>query len=244
VEHHALLYRDLADPLALLRGELRGEQGGEQRGALAGYWPYAGSQRPAALQADAVAPYSALMAASQPWVAQQLFDAYPLRRHRRLLDVGGGEAAFARLALARAPQLQALVFDLPAVVERARQRGLPARCQVQGGDFLREPLPAGHDLITLVRVLHDHDDAAVLTLLRATRAALAPGGRLLVLEPLRDGGAAMADAYFGLYLWAMGSGRARSAAELTVLLHQAGFRQVRQRPTAMPLLAGLLEISV
>jgi demethylspheroidene O-methyltransferase len=54
----------------------------------------------------------------------------------------------------------------------------------------------------------------------------------------------MADAYFGLYLWAMGSGRARSAAELQVLLLAAGFARVRCQRTPMPLLAGLVIGSV
>ncbi|MCZ8076564.1 MAG: hypothetical protein O9341_20795, partial [Paucibacter sp.] len=36
VEHHAALYRDLADPLALLRGL-------PSKAHLAGYWPYSGA---------------------------------------------------------------------------------------------------------------------------------------------------------------------------------------------------------
>jgi hypothetical protein len=34
------------------------------------------------------------MAATQPLVAGQALDAYPLGRFRRLLDVGGGEGVF------------------------------------------------------------------------------------------------------------------------------------------------------
>lgn len=250
VEHHSALYQDLSDPLALLR------RPAGQGNALAAYWPYAGnyagnyagkyagSARPQAADAAQVAAYSQLMASSLPWVAAQLLQAYPVARHRRWLDVGGGEGALAQQLAQTAPQLQLTVFDLPAVAARAGERfaaaGLAARCSARGGSFFSDALPEGHDAISLVRVLHDHDDPAVLVLLRAARAALLPGGRLLVLEPLRDGGAAMADAYFGLYLWAMGSGRARSATELTALLQQAGFQRVRQRSTAMPLLAGLL----
>lgn len=239
VEHHAALYRDLADPVALLRGD-RGP------GHLAGYWPYAGTDAPQALTGDGLARYSALMAASQPLVAEQVLQAYPLHRHRRLLDVGGGDGAFACLAAAHAPQLQVEVFDLPGVVAAAPARfataGLQGRCRAVGGDFFSDALPAGADLVTLLRVVHDHDDARVLTLLRAVRRALAPGGRLLLAEPLADtpGAEAMGHAYFGLYLLAMGRGEPRSEARLRALLAEAGFGPVRRLATAIPLQASVL----
>ena len=182
VRHHAMLYADLADPVGLLRG------GAEAATRLAEYWPYAADGRPGALARERVAPYSALMAASQPMVAAEVLDAFDMRRHRRLLDVGGGDGGFAAAALARAPDLRATVFDLPAVAELAQARfarlGLSERAGAAGGDMHRDPLPRGADLISLVRVLHDHDDKRVLALLRAVRDALAPGGALLVAEPM------------------------------------------------------------
>lgn len=243
VEHHGALYRDLADPVALLRGEPASAQ-------LAGFWPYAGSAAPGGLPAPQLAAYSALMAASQPLVAEQVLQAYPLRRHRRLLDVGGGDGAFACAAAAHAPSLQLQVFDLPGVVVRALERfertGVAARCSAVGGDFFRDALPPGADLITLLRVVHDHDDAQVLTLLRAVRQALAGGGRLLLAEPLAEtpGAEAMGHAYFGFYLLAMGQGRPRSEARLRELAMQAGFGRVRRLRTRMPLQTGLLLMDV
>ena len=232
VAHHHLLYADLADPVGLLR---RGGGGG----ALSGMWHYAESSGlgdPAA-----VAAYSALMAASQPLVAAQAIDAYPFHRHRRLLDVGGGEGAFLAAVGARVPGLALGLFDLPAVGQRAQVRldpaGLAERTTIYGGDFLRDPLPVGYDLISLVRVLHDHDDAPALALLRAIHAALPLGGTLLIVEPMAQtpGAAAAGDAYFGFYLLAMGSGRPRSASEIAAMLRAAGFSSTRQIATAIPL---------
>ncbi|CAN5336439.1 methyltransferase [soil metagenome] len=239
VEHHAALYRDLADPLALLRGETAA-------GQLAGFWPYAGTATPQALPAQQLAAYSALMAASQPLVAEQVLQAYPLHGHRRLLDVGGGDGAFACAAARHAPGLQVQVFDLHGVADRARQRfersGLAARCSAAGGDFFGDALPAGADLISLLRVVHDHDDERVLILLRAVRRALAPGGRLLLAEPLADtrGAEAMGHAYFGFYLLAMGRGQPRSEARLRAMLQQAGFARVQRLKTRMPLQTSVL----
>lgn len=236
IEHHATLYQDLVDPVALLRGE--------RPTSMAGYWPYADTAPDAAPQAlgtERVAEYSGLMSVTQPLVAEQVLDAYPLARHRCLLDVGGGEGAFLEAVAQRAPRLRLMLFDLPAVAERARERfervGLADRARVTGGSFLADPLPTGADVITLVRVLFDHPDERVLALLRAVRAALPPDGTLLVSEPMSGtpGAEAIGDAYYGLYLLAMGRGRSRTPERLAALLQEAGFERVRLLPTRLPL---------
>ena len=238
VEHHRLLYHDLQDPVALLRGEQPDTE-------LARYWPYAASDRPADLTLQQVDAYSALMAASQPLVAEEVLDAYPLGRHRCLLDVGGGEGAFLAAAAARSPQLQLILFDLPAVAERGEARlaasGLAGRTTAVGGDF-RTELPAGADVVSLVRIVHDHDDATALAVLRAARRALPPDGTLLLAEPMSGtpGAEPVSDAYFGFYLLAMGRGRPRTPDELRTLLQAAGFDRVRLVPTRRPLLTRLM----
>ncbi len=233
IAHHDLLYADLSDSVGLLR---RGA------GSLATFWPYAVSATPADKTAAEVQAYSELMAASQPTIAVDVFKAYPIGRHRRLMDVGGGEGAFLTAAAAHAPKLELRLFDLPAVAARARARlarhGLEGRAEVLEGDFLSESLPAGADLITLIRILHDHDDAGVLALLRRVRAALPDNGALLIAEPMSNakGGDRVADAYFAFYLKAMGRGRARTPQELGALLDTAGFTRRRQLRTRSPFL--------
>jgi demethylspheroidene O-methyltransferase len=243
IEHHEALYADLADPVALLRGETASTR-------LERFWPYAMDAYPASLPAQRVADYSALMAASQPLVAGQVLDAVSLDGHRCLLDVGGGEGAFVAAVAQRAPHLALMVFDLPTVAERARARlaaqGLAQRADVHGGDFLRDPLPRGADVVTLVRVLHDHDDAQALQLLRSVHAALPPGGRVLVAEPMAgtSGARAVGDAYFGFYLLAMRRGRPRTPQRISQLLRHAGFHRVRTLSTAQPLQAGVVSAFV
>ena len=243
VQHHTVLYADLADPLALLRAP-------PGQAALARYWAYAGSAQPQALPSAAVADYSVLMAASQPLVADEILDAYPLTQHQCLMDVGGGEGVFASAAARRWPHLRLLVFDLPEVARRAQGRlaaaGLQQRISAVGGDFSQDALPAGADIISLVRVVHDHDDNRVMSLLRAVRQALPPHGVLLLAEPMAGtaGAQAMGDAYFGMYLWAMGTGRPRRVAELADMLHAAGFARPRLLRNATPLQTQVLVAAV
>jgi demethylspheroidene O-methyltransferase len=239
IAHHDRLYADLAHAVDLLR---RPEGGGE----LAAFWPYATARAPRTADAESVRAYSALMAATQPAVAADIFAAYPLSRHRRLMDVGGGSGAFLGLAGAHAPKLHLTLFDLPAVTDEARRRldraGLMGRTEIIGGDFLTDPLPEGADLITLVRILHDHDDAGVARLLRSAREALPPDGALLVAEPMSAAPKAdrIADAYFGFYLLAMGRGRARTPRRIMDMMRDAGFRRARVLNTRTPMLLRLI----
>jgi demethylspheroidene O-methyltransferase len=230
VRHHRLLYRDLADPVALLRGE------GEPETAR--FWSYTAGA-PDVDPAEAAA-YSALMAASQAMVAEETLAAVDLSKASSLLDVGGGEGAFAAAALRANPRLSATVFDLPSVVARAPARfaaaGVAERAATRPGSFLADDLPTGHDVLSLVRVLYDHPDERVRAILASVRKAMAPGARLIVTEPMSGGRrpTRSGDAYFGFYLAAMRSGRARSPERHAELLAEAGFTDIRRPRVGRP----------
>ncbi len=239
IEHQSLLYADLADPVKLLRREA------SQRN-VANCFRYAGNPHPTSLSAAEVAPFSGLMASTNGLVADQVLAAYPVGRHRKLLDIGGGEGTFLRTAARRAPRLQLALFDLPAVVDRARARlaaaDLMGRAELFAGDFLYDKLPPDCDLISLLRVVQDLDDHDAMMLLRNVRRVLPPGGRLLLAEPMAGahGAPRAADAYFGFYLMAMGNGRPRTSEDLCDMLLQAGFTKPKPIKTAAPALTGLV----
>ncbi len=242
IEHHALFYADLCDPVAMLRNAAKPAD-------LAGYWAYANNRAPEALTTDQVRAYSALMTSSQPLIADEVLDAYPLQKHRRLLDVGGGEGAFVCAVARRIAHLQLELFDLPAVAELGKKRiaalGLSERVDVHAGSFLHDELPQGADIVSLVRVLHDHDDDTVRAILRAVRRALPPQGVVLIAEPMAGSAdtRAMADAYFGFYLLAMGHGRARTVEHLGDLLQECGFTRGRRFRTHLPIQTQVLVAS-
>jgi len=240
VEHHSLLYADLHDPVRLLRREMPETQLGK-------YWTYTvANESPRRLPDGRSGDYTALMSNSQPLVSHEILDAYSLAKHRRLLDVGGGEGGFLIEAGKRHPRLELQLFDLPPVAERARQRitslGFERRVEIIGGSFLTDPLPEGADIISLVRVVHDHDDEAAMTLLRRAHAALPPRGTLLLAEPMlgTPGAEPVGDAYFGFYLLAMGQGRPRSPRVLQRMLTEAGFDSSQLLRTRQPLQSRLI----
>jgi demethylspheroidene O-methyltransferase len=239
VEHHALVYEDLEDPVALFAGSARATR-------MSTLWPYAVTDDPRSLVSDDVANYTALMAASQTMVAEQVVDTFSFRGRESLLDIGGGAAAFGMAVARRWPAISVTVADLPAVADLAARaiesEGLSDRVAVVGADATAGELPAGFDVVSLVRILHDHDDDRALAMLRAARAALAPGGTLLIAEPIAgaDAAGALIDAYFEVYLLAMGSGRPRTVSELSRLARAAGFGPIRRHRAPVSLVTSVL----
>ncbi|MEM7765886.1 MAG: methyltransferase [Pseudomonadota bacterium] len=239
IRHHGDLYKDLADPVDLLRGRRPDTR-------LATYWRYGQAPDPANASEGDVAAYSALMAETQAFIAEDVLAAYPMARHRTIMDVGGGNGAFLAAVGAQHPHLKRTLCDLPAVADLARQRFASEpedqRVRTVGVNAMADPLPDDADLVTLIRILHDHDDGPVRALLANIRKSLALGGTLLVAEPMAGtrGAESMGESYFGLYLWAMGSGRPRTAAELKAMLVEAGFNTVREARTYHPLLVRCL----
>lgn len=222
--HHGAFYRDMGDPVALLKGEADTE--------LARFWPYVfgatGEVDPAVTRT-----YSDLMAESQRMVARDTLAAVSLVGVRHLADIGGGSGAFLQEVAAAYPAIELTLFDLPQVMPSAKERiegsGLAERIALVGGSFRDDPFPAGADAISLIRVLYDHDDTSVADLLVKVFAALPAGGRLLISEPMSGGASPdpITDVYFAFYTLAMRTGRTRSAKTIGAMCNDAGFVDIR-----------------
>lgn len=239
IEHNAVLFDDMRDPLALLRDQVQPH--------MQAYWPYMDGDSTQGWEAAQVARYSELMATSQRFVVEELLASYDFHGHERMLDVGGGQGGWVGALARHAPHLQLMLFDLPPVAAlaqaRMQQLGVADRVSTHGGSFISDPLPQGADLVTLVRVAHDHPDAVVKDLLAKIYHALPRGGRLLLAEPMAQSlgePPMVGDAYFHFYLLAMGSGRLRTADELRGFMLAAGFEAVDLLSNPMPLHTRLL----
>lgn len=148
---------------------------------------------------------------------------------RTLVDVGGGRGTLLLALLRARPELRGVLFDRPHVIAAARSRfeadALGHRCSFSEGDFF-ESIPLGHDAYVLKHVLHNWDDARAAALLERCARALAPGGKILIVDTLlvpvehRDPGRLLDLEMLVL----TGSGRERSKPEMRHLLRTAGLR--------------------
>jgi SAM-dependent methyltransferase len=102
------------------------------------------------------------------------------------------------------------------------------------GDFFAA-VPEGADLHLLKQIVHDWDDARATQLLRNCHRALAPAGKLVLVEMVipPDNRPSPAQA-MDLNMLVMHGGRERSETEYRDLLHAAGFRLERVLPTHSP----------
>ena len=174
------------------------------------------------------ATYSIGMGAARRFVRQ-----VDLAGRRQLLDLGGGSGCYCIVAARQHPRLRAIVLDLPPVVEVAREfiasHGLADRVSAVAGDFTRDPLPAGSDVVLMASNLPQYSRDIIQAVIGRAFAALAPGGEMHLIGEMLDGArnGPRDPALWGLAeaLWGS-TGVAHSVDECRGYLEHAGFRDV------------------
>jgi SAM-dependent methyltransferase len=123
----------------------------------------------------------------------------PIGEATHLLDVGGGPGTYALEWCKLHPHLKATIFDITPVLEVAKsyiqKYGLENRVDTLAGDFNKDPLGNGYDLVLLANVLHMYNEENGKNLVHKAVSALKPGGRIVIhgfctdenrTEPLED----------------------------------------------------------
>jgi O-methyltransferase/methyltransferase family protein len=177
------------------------------------------------------ATYSIGMGAARRFVRQ-----VDLTRRRQILDLGGGSGCYCIVAAQHHPRLRATVLDLSPVVEVTREfiasHGLADRVTAVAGDFTRDPLPAGADVMIMASNLPQYSREIIQTVISRAFAALAPGGEMhLIGEMLDEARTGPRDpALWGLAeaLWGS-TGVAHSVDECRGYFDRAGFRDLAVR---------------
>jgi hypothetical protein len=152
---------------------------------------------------------------------------------RTVMDIGGNDGYILECLLQSAPHLSGILFDRPLVIESAAARGCLAglrdRCQMMAGNFFQS-IPSGADTHLMCSVLHDWPDDQALTILRKSRSALPPGGRLFIVEMLvPDGSEWHPSKWSDIGMMVLTGGRERSRPEFEGLLREAGFSLAFER---------------
>jgi SAM-dependent methyltransferase len=157
-----------------------------------------------------------------------MLNAYDCAPFPTVADVGGGNGQVIAALLNRHPKVQGILFDQSQVVERAKpnlaRSGVSERCQVIGGNFF-EPLPFKADAILMRHIIHDWDDEKCITILKHCRAALNPGGKVLVVESVVPAGNEPGFVkWLDLTMLVIPEGKERTEAEYRELFAAAGLK--------------------
>jgi ubiquinone/menaquinone biosynthesis C-methylase UbiE len=159
----------------------------------------------------------------------------------KVLDIAAGHGLFGITIAQRNPNAQIVAADWPAVLavasENARAAQVQDRYRTLPGDAFKVEFPAGFDVVLVTNFLHHFDAATCTNFLKKVHTALAPGGRVVVLEfvPNPDRVSPPVPARFSLTMLAgTPSGDAYTFAELQQQLEGAGFRNVSAHALPTP----------
>jgi len=130
--------------------------------------------------------FGAAMRAMASQIATQVVGALDLTGVKKMLDVGGGTGTYAEIFCRASQQLLAVVLDTAQVATIGRKRlastSLEGRVEFLGGDYMEYNYGSGFDLVLLANVLHQEHGERAARLIKKSADALAPGGRVAVVE--------------------------------------------------------------
>lgn len=111
------------------------------------------------------------------------------------------------------------------------------------GDYLKDPIPTGHDAAWLSHILHAEGPGECVLILGKVAAALQKGGRIYVQEFILNDtmDSPLQPALFSLnMLTGTAAGQAYSEGQINEMLVEAGFRNLRRVPVSLPNGAGII----
>jgi ubiquinone/menaquinone biosynthesis C-methylase UbiE len=164
-----------------------------------------------------------------------IVEAYNFSGSGTVVDVGGGSGTLLGTILATDPNLQGVLHERPQVITEAEQNlkaaGVADRCEFVGGDFL-EAVPPGGDIYIVSHCIHNWNEQNCVRILANCRRAMAPRGRLLIIEAVISPGDAPDPAkLLDLAMLVVPGGEERTEDEYRTLLEKSGFRLTRVIPT-------------
>jgi len=168
--------------------------------------------------------------------AKEMILRCPLARSSKcLLDIGGGHGGYAAAYCRRYPHLRAVIFDLPQAIAIGREiipkyyEDVSARITFREGDVTKGSFGSGYDAILLLNIIHHFNPDQIQQVLKNIIESLNPGGRLLILDQIRQ--ASRTASYLGslaqLLFLVMTRGKSYSIEEVTGWIQMGGFSNVR-----------------
>lgn len=163
--------------------------------------------------------------------AREVIAAVGMRGVTKALDLGGGPGTYS-IEMAR-HGAKVTLFDVPdtlAVSRKLARESKVGNIAFLGGDFHSGDIGAGYELVLMSQILHSLSAAECLALLKKSRKALNPGGRVAIHEFLleKNRAAPAPGALFSVNMLVnTAAGRSYSRQELKSWLAQAGFAGIK-----------------
>jgi hypothetical protein len=175
---------------------------------------------------------TALSMIDSPAVAE----AYNFDAIRSIVDVGGGHGLLLATIMKRNPQLKGTLYDMEHVVKGATNGPLQPvmdRCTLAAGDMFAS-VPAGADAYVMKHIIHEWPDELCVKILKACRAGVNAGGKLLVVDcVIRPGNYFSPAKFLDLQMLIFPGGHERSEKQFSELFAAAGWRLNRVIPTSV-----------
>ena len=161
-------------------------------------------------------------------------------RPRRLLDVGANTGKFALACFDYDPQVAITLLDFPGQLEMARQaiavKAHDARASYHPIDFLdpSAEFPPDQDAIWMSQFLDCFGEAEIVSILERARRALAPHGRIYIVDTYWDNqqhaAARFVLAMTSLYFACLANGNSKmySSDDMRACVRRAGLRIERE----------------
>lgn len=148
----------------------------------------------------------------------------------KVLDVAAGHGMFGIAILQHNPRAMIVALDWPSVLavaeENARRFSVSDRYRLLPGDALEADLGTGYDAVVMPNVMHLWDRSTNVRFLKKVYAALAPNGRVVIVEfvPNDDRVSPAVPALFALNMLAnTRGGDVYTVSEHRAMLSKAGF---------------------
>lgn len=162
-----------------------------------------------------------------------------LSNTKKMLDIGGGSAAFSMELVKRNPDMKAVVLDLPHVIPLTKQyvekEGLTNSFSFIEGNYLNKDFGNGYDIILLSAIVHINSYEQNKMIIKKCSDSLNPNGMVIINDFIMNENRIQPyhGAVFSLnMLVGTSSGDTYTEEEMREWLKAAGFSKIERKKTS------------
>ncbi|HRW63412.1 MAG TPA: methyltransferase [Bacteroidales bacterium] len=183
--------------------------------------------------------YNKAMTNSSLMLSYAILSEYSFKKACKIIDIGGGEGILLAMILYKYPNAHGVVFDLPHVVDGAKQIArdyqVSERLETINGNFF-ESVPADGDVYILKSIIHNLSDEQCASVLQKIKNAMSENGKVLIIEPIVENNNtySFAKLYDIQMMVGRSGGKERTKVQFEDIIKKSGLKLNRIVHTAAP----------